>query len=118
MRNRINNWLFELSQDNSGDNGIIALYFGIYETKTGFCLYLTGSKQYDETDDDWACSVDYEPKTNYLSIDSTMDWEQFFNMVSVIIKECINEPLISKTELFCNKIIAIGFDDGQILRIK
>ena len=118
MKKRIENWLIKISQDDNDENGIIALYFGIYETSTGFCLYLTGSKEYDTTDDDWACSVDFEPKGNYLSIDSTMDWEQFLNTVSVIIEECVNELLISRPKLFSNKIIAVGFDDGQLLRIK
>ena len=118
MKQRIENWLLKISQDNTEVNGIIALYFGIYETKTGFCLYLTGSKDYDANDDDWACSVDFEPNGNYLSIDSTLDWEQFLNTVSAIIEECINELLISKAKLFSDKIIAIGFDDGQLLRIK
>ena len=118
MKKQIENWLQKLSQDNIDDNGIVALYFGIYETEAGYCLYLTGSKEYDADDDDWACSVDFEPKGNYLSIDSTMDWEQFLNTVSVIIEECVNELLISRPKLFSNKIIAVGFDDGQIIRIK
>lgn len=118
MKKQIENWLQKLSQDNIDDNGIIALYFGIYETETGFCLYLIGSKEYDADDDDWACSVDFEPQGNYLSIDSTMDWEQFLNTVSDIIEECINALLINRTKLFSNKIICVGFDDGQIIRIK
>ena len=118
MKKRIENWLIKISQDDNDENGIIALYFGIYETSTGFCLYLTGSKEYDTTDDDWACSVDFEPKENYLSIDSTMDWEQFLKTVSAIIEECVNEHPIGSAKLFSGKIIAIGFDDGRILRIK
>ena len=118
MRKRIENWLLKISQDNNDNNNIIALYFGIYETSTGFCLYLTGSKEYDATNDDWACSVDFEPKENYLSIDCTMDWDQFLNTVSTVIEECVNKLPISRTKLFCDKIIAIGFDDGQIMRIK
>lgn len=118
MRKQIENWLLKLCQDNTEVNGIIALYFGIYETATGFCIYLTGSKKYDATNDDWACSVDYEPPMNYLSIDSTLGWEKFFDTVSAIIAEYVNEHLIGKAKLFSNKIVAIGFDDGQLLRIK
>jgi len=47
-----------------------------------------------------------------------MDWEQFLNTVSVIIEECVNELLISRPKLFSNKIIAVGFDDGQLYRIR
>ena len=32
MKKQIENWLQKLSQDNIDDNGIVALYFGIYET--------------------------------------------------------------------------------------
>ena len=91
MKKQIENWLQKLSQDNIDDNGIVALYFGIYETETGFCLYLIGSKEYDANDDDWACSVDFEPRGNYLSIEISCDnsFCSSLNLSAFLISCCV-----------------------------
>ena len=36
----------------------------------------------------------------------------------MIISDYLNDPQISKSLIFNNKVVTIGFDDGQLLRIK
>ena len=118
MKKQIRNWILALCHEPYDNNEIVALNFGIYEIESGYCLYLTGAKTYDASNDDWACSIDYEPQINYLTINSKMKWKQFLSVIYMIISDYLNDPQISKSLIFNNKVVTIGFDDGQLLRIK
>jgi len=61
-----NNWIEEINMKESSVNGILAFWFGLFETENGYTMYLTGSNEFDEEDDDWACSIDFEPKDKYF----------------------------------------------------
>lgn len=121
MKEQIESWIKQLSLDNNSDPNIVALYFGLYETLEGYCLYIVGSYHFEEDNDDWACSVYYEPQMNFLElkdVKSTMNWECLLNFVCGIISDYIAKPEISNSPLFNNRIIAIGFDDGPLRIIK
>ena len=76
----------------------------------------------DEEDDDWACYVDYEPKRKYLEINnlgnSNIESNSFLQVVVEIISDLMQKTEISESTLFHNRIITIGFDDGELIRIK
>jgi len=57
-------------------------------------------------------------KFSYLTINSKMKWKQFLSVIYMIISDYLNDPQISKSLIFNNKVVTIGFDDGQLLRIK
>lgn len=120
MRKLIEKWILQLCHKESSTNDIVALNFGIFETERGYSLYLIGSKQYDEHDDDWACYVDYEPTSKYLEItcDRITDWKSFMDEAMMIISDIIKTPSVSNSSLFSGKIITIGFDDGPLERIR
>ena len=95
MKEQIRNWILALCHERYDNNEIVALNFGIYEINSGYCLYLTGSKTYDASNDDWACSIDYEPQINYLTINSKMKWKQFLCVIYMIISETSGQHSVS-----------------------
>lgn len=119
MKDKIEKWLQQIVVSECVPTDIVAFNFGIFEVDDGYCIYLIGSKYYDESDDDWVCSVDYEPKEKYLEITNTeMDWEEFQKNVEKIVSNYILEKGISETSFFSGKIVTVGFDDGALERIK
>lgn len=102
MKDKIEKWLQQIVVSECVPTDIVAFNFGIFEV-----------------DDDWACSVDYEPKEKYLEITNTeMDWEEFQKNVEKIVSNYILEKGISETSFFSGKIVTVGFDDGALERIK
>ena len=98
---------------------IIALNFGLFESNNGFMIYLTGSKVYDISNDDWASVIDYEPepKYKYLLLKnaeiSNLGWNAVLQIVQVYLKEIINDR--SDYNLFKSRITTTGFDDGELI---
>ena len=102
MKDKIEKWLQQIVVSECVPTDIVAFNFWIFEV-----------------DDDWACSVDYEPKEKYLEITNTeMDWEEFQKNVEKIVSNYILEKGISETSFFSGKIVTVGFDDGALERIK
>ena len=115
-------WINQLEKYNEPLKEISALNFGLFESDKGIMIYLTGSKIYDPSNDDWATEIDYEPSANnkYLLLTgeeiSDLKWDESLNMVHKTLKELIDEH--PEYNLFANKIITIGFDDGDLAVLK
>lgn len=122
MKEKITNWLQRLNDEEAVPSNIVALNFGLFNSEKGYCIYLIGSEHYDETDDDWACDVDFEPKEKYLEITDAdvqnMSWEKFQNDVVQIISDYICQTTVCDSSLFFNRVVTIGFDDGDLVRVK
>ena len=122
MKEIIHNWIKLLCIEEAPAECIIALNFGVFESLNGFTLYLIGSCDFDEEDDDWACSVVYEPKRKYLEIIPpgyvNINYNLFLSEVIEIISSLLLDTEINESKLFYNRIVTIGFDDGDLLRIK
>lgn len=117
MENKIIEWIKGMEATEQIPEEIVALNFGIYETEEGFCLYLCGSENYDAEDDDWACDMDYEADSDCLEIAnaSGMEWDTFLEKVAGILKSYFTQ--MPATSPFAGKIIATGFDDGELVRV-
>lgn len=119
MQDKIDKWVRQLNKRVVISSDIIALNFGLFETTDGYCIYLSGSKQYDENDDDWACNTDY--KSDYLLISNEecheVDWKSFLNETTTIVIHALNN-ISSNDSIFSNRVITIGFDDGNLNRIR
>src|SRR5574344_1595957 len=120
LESEIFHWLVNLAQKNNIPEDITALNFGMFESDKGYCIYLTGSKFYDENDDDWACKIDFEPKNKYLTPTSKtvrqMDWQEFQTQVIPIITKCIETNGLVRNWI-ANRIVTAGFDDGELTKI-
>lgn len=117
---KIERWIQQINDESAVPPGIVAFNFGLFESEDGYCIYLIGSNAYDEDDDDWACEVDYEPKYKYLPLlevsRQEIGWEEFQNKVKDIVAGFISKNA-DKLPMFKDKIITIGFDDGNLIRI-
>ena len=62
----VKQWLLFIAEYETLPNDIIALNFNLWEAveengQSCYTLELTGSKQYDAENDDWACEEDFDP---------------------------------------------------------
>lgn len=118
MKEKIENWIRELDESSDVPSDIVALNFGLYETEEGYCIYLTGSEEYDASDDEWACEVDYEPEGNFIELPSgNMDWEEFLEKTKRIISDYLSINA-EHLPMFEGRVVTIGFDDGDLSRIR
>lgn len=121
MRTKIEHWIKTINKETGCPTDVIALNFGLFESVNGYGIYLIGSKSYDENDDDWACDIDFEPPNKYLMLThddvQNMDWKEIQHEVTNIISKYISDKR-NNISLFQNKIITIGFDDGNLEKIK
>lgn len=121
MKQEIEEWLLGINERESIPTAIKALYFGLFETEDGYGISLTGSCQYDEDDDDWACNIDYRPTQQYLLLNDMeskgLDWNTFLNAVAETISSFLHQCSKEKSYPFGGKIIAVGFDDGELVKI-
>ncbi|MBL0152390.1 MAG: hypothetical protein IPP93_02445 [Chitinophagaceae bacterium] len=115
-------WISQILEEEKPGPDIIAWYFGIFETETGFTIYLSGSAAYDPEDDDWASLTDFEPADKYLAIElpesENPGWEVILASVKFTITTFTETGAFQSS--FLNKSVAIctGFDDGDLERIR
>lgn len=121
MEEEIRHWIQQINDETILPSDIVAFNFGLFESEERYCIYLTGSKFYDESDDDWACDIDFEPNRKYLMLASgsiqNMNWKEILYKVKNIIFNFIIANA-DKLPLFVGKIVTIGFDDGDLVRIQ
>lgn len=122
MKTQIYEWLGRINEKEELPDDIIAFNFGIFESPAGYSLYLTGSGSYDPNDDDWATEVDYTPEEKYLFIKNDskekITWNQFLTSVTDIIKGYIESEDFKTSILNKSQVITVGFDDGDLVKIK
>ena len=105
-------------------NDIIALNFNLWEAveengQSCYTLELTGSKQYDAENDDWACEEDFDPRErncDALQLSSEIPWEEVLNGLVEVLKELKKE--LKVISLFQVKHITVGFAEGDLIVIK
>lgn len=114
----IDHWLRTIHYTPNPQN-VNAYWFGIFETTEGYTLYYVGCPEYLEDDDDWTCEISYEPPNKYLPLNPT-NWQHLeWNVVSDKIFEHLkNHPELLKGRFADVEAIAVGFDDGDLYRIK
>ena len=59
MKEDIRHWIQQINDETILPSDIVAFIFGLFESEERYCIYLTGSIFYDESDDDWACNIDF-----------------------------------------------------------
>jgi len=117
IKNIIKAWLLRINEQESLTNDIISLNFGLNDEP--YRIELTGSKIYDENDDDWACQEDFEPVERdclSLEIDNRNGWEEVLELITMILNELILE--LDTLPILSVKHITTGFCDGDLNIIK
>ena len=117
-------WLLSIDEYETIPDDIVALNFNLWEAVEedgGSCytLELTGAKQYDAEDDDWACEEDFDPRLrncDALQLSSAIPWENILKGLVKVLKELKVE--LGEINLFQVEHITVGFTEGDLEVIK
>jgi hypothetical protein len=111
-------WMNNITKTERIDVSIIGFYFGIFETTTGFEMYVAGTISFDEEDEDWATEVGFEPVDKYFTLGEDFqlgkDWEQVLEKVESMLYSYVNSDAFLTSFLKNAEGIATGFDDGNL----
>ncbi|MFA4180761.1 hypothetical protein [Xylanibacter rodentium] len=122
VETRIYDWLTAIDNKETVPSEITAFNIGIFEQDEGYSIYLTGSEEYDADGDDWACDVDFEPANKYLELSGpgikAMEWQEFQDMIVKIVSDYLDTSANTSTSVFAGRVVMVGFDDGQLVRVK
>ena len=118
----IADWFDRIGRSSPPADGIVALNIGIFETPNGYTIYLTGSTEYDPDNDDWACREDYSPKERYFELPSEFtsgkDWKEVEEDLKLLIRNILSSDQFANNVLAKTEVFAVGFDDGDLTRLK
>ncbi len=119
MGNDLIEWLKRISGSEMPPSNVIAYNIGIFETPDGYSVYLIGSDNYTPDDSDWACDEVFSPKERYFAIpNEDRDWEKILSEVVTAIKIFVESPDVKTSYLSQAKFLTVGFDDGDLVRIR
>lgn len=115
--------LTNLIKRNPLPKDIVAYNFGVYQTFGEFHLYITGSKEWSNEDEDWAANNDYFPEENlsgnnlyrkfYRDWRTSNDLGIFLTVVSTVM--LVNTYITTNPDKFPKEVVfATGFDDGDL----
>ena len=122
MKEELINWINNIQKiDGIPPKEVIAFNFGIYESENGYKIYLVGSFEYDENDDDWAC-IELPTKSHrYFDLPKefqSKDWDEILTTSAKLLTELEKDGNL-KIDLLKNAIaITTGFDDGELIKIR
>jgi len=115
-------WLERVGKSRPKPQGIAAYNFGIFESESGYVVYLVGSKEYDPEDDDWACNEDYLPREKYFGLPKSFTgrrrWPGVQREVARLVSQFIKSPAFEKSLLARASAITVGFDDSELQRVR
>jgi len=120
-------WLLDALQAEPPAKGTRALYFGLSETTGGGCmLSISGAKNYDEEDSDWACSCEWGPAARFAILGPKIwkalrrageePWVVALGIATVIVRIFFENHHAAFTRLTRLSLIHItcGFVDGDL----
>ena len=122
-------WLNNLIESNPINGEIVAISFGVYETRIGFQLYVVGSKSWSFYHDDWIDNKEYVPKCRKSNIrlinriksyyDKDEYIKMFFSIMVIITYYILKYVKENKDRVLKNKNIniSLGLDDGDIINL-
>ena len=114
-------WLRRVSKSSPPPGGIVAYYFGLFESEGGYMAYLTGSREYDPGDDSWIGREDYVPAEKYFELQERFptgtDWRKVQRGVVGLVKRFIESPDAMGSCLAGAAGVVVGFDDGEVERV-
>lgn len=110
------NWLDQILSREI-PKGIIAFNFNIYEGSNGtYDVQIIGSEEFDEDDEDWACSDFYTSGEDVCFIKRTEEiepWEQGVTYITRLVEQYIIEGKNANI-LKVARAVGVGFVDGNI----
>lgn len=114
-------WIRNLGISAPPSKDIVAFNFGLLESEEGsYRLYVSGAKSFDPDNDDWACEKDYYPDGRYLDVSFDKDggWESMLTAAIGLITRYVESSEFRTSFLKNARAITVGFDDGDLKRIR
>lgn len=113
-------WLGRVCAAENPPESVVAYNVGLFDSEKGYMAYLIGADQYDENDSDWACRESLTPKERYqkLTTGEFKTWEQAHAGVVEAVRAFLNFQAGKKSFLGRATAITVGFDDGELERVK
>ena len=114
-------WLRRVCADEKPPRSVVAYNIGILETEQGYAAYLSGAASYDPDDDDWACDETFTPTERYLALrlrPVDASWEVALELVAATVRGYLASPAGSGSFLAKARAVTVGFDGGDLLRIR
>jgi hypothetical protein len=118
-------WLGRVCRTEKPPSSIVAYNIGLFQTADeGYSAYLVGATEFSEEDADWACegADSFTPKERYLPLPAKAskgkEWQEVLSSVERVVKSFLTTP--SGKSSFLGKATAttVGFDDGDLVRVK
>ena len=115
----LENWLNGIVKTEKPGKEILAFRFGLDEVENGYNLYLAGSENYDEADDEWAA---YPPEfiaEKELLIASDEDQQWYWMLLEVIysLGRVLRTSKV-RSSFLGSKPVYTGFADGDLYQLK
>ncbi|HEY6019519.1 MAG TPA: hypothetical protein VIY48_06350 [Candidatus Paceibacterota bacterium] len=119
MNYGIATWLTGIAETEFPSGGVVAFNIGLFEGAEGFTAYLIGSKEYDSSDSDWACSEDFVPERKYFKLEHSIgkEWGLLESEVVNEVKSFLLSPSAAKSFFAKAVAVTVGFDDGDLVKV-
>lgn len=115
-------WLTGILSSSPPSTEIIAFNIGLFEVEDGFCAYLAGSHTFDEHSNDWAIDPVYKPEAGYFQLPTSVckfnDWQDCLVNVMSAVSVALTAPSLLASPVARAKAVTVGFDDGDLHRIR
>lgn len=115
-------WLKRVTETEEPPESIVAFNLGLFQTADGYSAYLTGTDHFSDDDDDWACDEKFTPKERYLSLPTMAvkgkKWKLVLTKTVAAVKGFLSTSTSKASFIGRAQAIAVGFDDGDLVRVK
>lgn len=113
-------WLTRVCTSENPPNSVVAYNVGLFETSDGYTAYLAGAKRFDGIDGDWACDEAFTPAERYcpISAEGFSDWHGVHIAAVKTLRDFLLSPSGKSSFLANAKALTVGFDDGDLERLK
>ena len=118
--NMMKDWLSRITRSEKPAKKVIAYNIGLFQTEQGYGAYLCGATKYLPNDDDWATEEAFTPKERYFSFPTEfakgVNWKQAERATISAVRRFLTE----NPDSFLAKAnaLTVGFDDGDLVRVK
>lgn len=113
---KFENWLNHLLEMNL-PSGIVAFNFNLYEgSENTYDIQLIGADEFDEDDEDWACTDYYTSEEDICYIERSneiKDWQVGLEYIANIVQKYMQEGK-HRDRLINVEALSIGFVDGDL----
>ena len=112
-------WIERINQAENISEDLSAFNFGLFQDEENYTIYLIGAKSFDESNDDWAIKEDFVPREKYFKLElENKNWQEAELVVIELLNKFKQTKNFDKSFLANAKYITVGFDDGELTRIK